>query len=358
MDRDSIIAALQNVPLTEAIPFGAGTTPQGDPTALSNMVSALGTLPQRAIQNSQFSVSTGNYDPRTSIETALVGAGGGMPAAEKGAAGIFGGRLAKAADQDALMRTYERMQNKEHPADIWAKEGWMFDPVNGKFMFEIPDNRMSVMEMGAKGPAELMVSHPELYKNYPELRGMPLSTTVEPKNAGQFTPTHFNAPQSPREIWAAGPDRSSIREPIAHEFQHAVQEIEGWSPGTNVDWLRNHVNKWNKGERAPDSPLKHLPEDYVKKLNPQDPGYDLYNRVAGEQQAWNTGGRVGLDVPSRALRPPWTTHTVPFEKQLYLHPTDPSGNWDNYLKVMQEVNSYPNKVSQSYIGKILMDQGK
>lgn len=77
--------------------------------------------------------------------TDLAGAlgGGGMPMAERGAAGIFGGRLAKTADLQALRRAEEAARAGVDPRKIWSDTGWA-QGAEGKWRFEVPDNALTV----------------------------------------------------------------------------------------------------------------------------------------------------------------------------------------------------------------------
>src|SRR5271165_390793 len=97
-EKSSYLDALRGIDPAEAMPFGAGATPQGSPTALSGMLSGILSMPKHLMENSQFSVDTGNYDPKEPVQAVAMMAGMGAPAAEVGAAGIFGGKLAKTAD--------------------------------------------------------------------------------------------------------------------------------------------------------------------------------------------------------------------------------------------------------------------
>jgi hypothetical protein len=49
-DNSSILAALRGINPADAMPFGAGTTPEGSPTALSGILSGIMNIPQHAIE--------------------------------------------------------------------------------------------------------------------------------------------------------------------------------------------------------------------------------------------------------------------------------------------------------------------
>ena len=73
-------------------PFGAE---QFANPFVTNTLAGLATLPKRAIQNSQYSLDTGAYDPAVPVEAATTVMGGGLPMAEAGAVGSSGGLLGK-----------------------------------------------------------------------------------------------------------------------------------------------------------------------------------------------------------------------------------------------------------------------
>ena len=78
------------------MPLG-GRQEGGATNVLSNylprVAERLASLPERAIQNSQFAVDTGTYDPAAPVEAAATMMGAGTPFAEAGAVGAAGGRL-------------------------------------------------------------------------------------------------------------------------------------------------------------------------------------------------------------------------------------------------------------------------
>src|SRR4051794_9534588 len=57
------------------------------------------------------------------LGAAALGATGGMPMAEAGAAGIFGGRLAATADRSALARAEEMAASGAPRGDVWNATG-------------------------------------------------------------------------------------------------------------------------------------------------------------------------------------------------------------------------------------------
>lgn len=89
--------------------------------AVQGAITSLATLPQRAIQNSQFSLDTGTYDPSSPVEAALTVMGGGLGGTGKEAGAALGSgpirdtaldmsteaRMARAADQGYTIDAYK-----------------------------------------------------------------------------------------------------------------------------------------------------------------------------------------------------------------------------------------------------------
>lgn len=97
-------APAASVEPSRPIPYGLNP-PEGGQKAMSAMgqllkdaAVGLVTLPQRAIENSQFSVESGVYDPSVPVEAALNTLTFGLPAAKVGAVGSAGGKLGPVKD--------------------------------------------------------------------------------------------------------------------------------------------------------------------------------------------------------------------------------------------------------------------
>lgn len=239
-----------NVPMSEAIPFGAWATPDGSPTALSGMISGLFSMPKHLIDKAaefdpqDIHGSTVNVAP-AAAEMALALAGTGAPAAEAGAAGIFGGKLAKTADVKALIEANDMLKGGKSANQIWGDTGWFKSPTDSKWRFEIPDNNSKMFGHGLNykedgdligAPASVMFQHPELYKAYPELEKANIYNTVlhNPSN-GVGTGSYNKG--FPPTIEVNAPNLTSARQVGLHELQHGVQEIEHFAAGGNPNYM-------------------------------------------------------------------------------------------------------------------------
>lgn len=257
-------------------------------------------------------------------DTAMALAGTGAPAAEVGAAGIFGGKLAKTADVKALIEANQMYKGGKGQAQIYGDTGWFQSPTDRKWKFEIPDNNARVNQIGLDyahdgrfytAPAGAMYEHPELYAAYPDLRNVKMYNTVmhDPKNgmgAGSFNPNG-------KVLEVSAPNLGNARSIATHEMQHAVQNIENFAPGGNP------------------SHMAHLQESLPEKLplhEQESAPYDLYHRLAGEVEARNAQTRMDFDPTHRQMVAPWETHDTKYRDQLVY---DPRYNFVRALKNSQ-----------------------
>jgi hypothetical protein len=195
----------------------------------------------------------------------VAAAGHAIPAAKMA---IFAGAAAKTADLGLLARAKEMEVAGEAPEAIHAATGW-FKGASGDWMFEIDDSKsgfnhksgpeaLAPVGDGVGGPnvragaTGEVFDHPDAYAAYPELAGRrmeldpdihgggfyPDGTTrvgiahkdYEAKDIGEALDTY-----GPGAINGMSEDGrgGSARGVTLHEMQHAIQAIEGWSPGAN-----------------------------------------------------------------------------------------------------------------------------
>lgn len=320
MDKNSTIAALMNVPMSEAMPFGAGATPEGSPTMLSNMVSALLSLPKRAVDASKADTAhyAANGLDQTSqtvgpaAEMAMALAGAGAPFAEAGAAGIFGGRLAKTANLDALREAEMMAAKGMHPETVLRETNWFRSPSDHKWRFEIPDDKMRIQHMPTTeghdviGSVGVLVKHPELFKAYPQLQ-MPkmgiVNDAARPNGAGYFQTGN------PPTIGITAPNEAVARSVAAHELQHGVQGIENFSFGADPSNIAGLIEK---GLRKNPSLYLNEGHNFMDVVGRADP---IYRGIAGEVEARNVQRRLNWTPEERAAMSPWRTQDVPYRDQ-------------------------------------------
>ena len=125
------------------------------------------------------------YQGNTSLEEAkdwgpemAMTMAGRMAAPESGAAGIFGGRLARTADLSALKVAEDARAQGYHPEVVRSSTGWHMGP-EGKWKFEIPDTGVTAlptysMTGNLKRTIGNVVEHPALFEAYPDLKNRPI----------------------------------------------------------------------------------------------------------------------------------------------------------------------------------------
>lgn len=297
----------------------------------------------------------------------------GIPMAQKGAAGIFGGRLAQTADLDALKLAEAQEANGRARDAIWKDTGWGRG-ADDKWRFEIPDNaaRMKTTEPGLYRLPEVL-DHPEFYKAYPDAANM----HVELRAPAMGGPSGQYVAHEPREhmglydidetMAAKATTPADTLKTLLHEGSHAVQQREGFAKGGSpgnfnqqddaqlardalsfrrelakfpkgmdrsakenavirqyqelgaMDWLpsREARDLAHDVHNNPDGQLQELVNLYGldHKVKPSTPT-DLYKRLAGEAEARNVPARKGMTPEERLAQPPWSTEDVPRDQQI------------------------------------------
>lgn len=303
MDPDQVLAPQQRSPA--AIPQGVEDMTRALLGSAYGTMQHLGHLPQRMFEASEGLRQTGEYNPAPMVETMGMLAGGGMPAAERGAAGIFGGALAKGADMENLLRA-KLMQSAYQPGfegfgrtAALEKTGWFQGP-EGLWRFEIPDNRarLSSQPLSEIKTMGQYIQHPQAFTHYPDLAkrpvhfDMPMGQGIYESQTGHF---HLGPP-----------DPVTGTEIPLHELQHGIQQIEGFAPGGNPNMF-----KGTKAEREA-----------------------LYNRLAGEVEARNVQRRLPWTAAARRQTPPWVTEDIAPGHQI-INPPDARLGEQYALKLKQ-----------------------
>jgi len=142
------------------------------------------------------------------------------------------------AELKAQLATAKLMQsNDESVEEIWRDTGWYFNSVDGKWRYEIPDTFAAFTQDLASFQAdkeyalEDVLNHQALYEKYPQLREytlvfdskMPAGHGAFYKNGGKRIDISQKADPDPTKFTPV--------QVLLHEVQHAIQEIEGFSPG-------------------------------------------------------------------------------------------------------------------------------
>jgi hypothetical protein len=178
-------------------------------------------------------------------------AGVGAPAAEEGAAGIFGGLASKTADLRALNQANHMEMAGKYGDHIWDKTGWARG-AEGKWRNEIDDSNAvlnpDLLKPDSKAGLSISIpdsgmrlgdvlQHPDLYDAYPELADMrvkPLEGTKEfqqdPLIKGMYGDEAHGESEPTFYLRSDSPD--GVKSTLLHEIQHRVQRIENFPRGS------------------------------------------------------------------------------------------------------------------------------
>ena len=131
------------------------------------------------------------------------------------------------------------------PKEIWAATGWE-KGVDGKWKYEIPDvkiNTDSLTKIGnglfsykgeniSKAPdlSEVISGADELFKAYPELKGVKIILAIDPNANSKASYSEEN-----NAIRIISKSNEAANLTLLHEIQHAIQRIEGFARGGNMD---------------------------------------------------------------------------------------------------------------------------
>jgi hypothetical protein len=202
--------------------------------------------------------STGQITPEAGEFMTNLTPAGGLSAAVRpsaaGSLGIFGGRLAKTADQGALARAEQMAAQGADRRAIWDETGF-FQGTDGKWRFEIDDSQSDFRgipdtKYGGYGIQELngsleypssvvgfrpILKHDDLTGAYPNTKEIDLSQQNgkllgDQATRGSYSPSSTTGIPERISLYGNADDPKST---LLHELQHAVQEREGFGQGGN-----------------------------------------------------------------------------------------------------------------------------
>lgn len=247
--------------------------------------------------------------------------------------GIFAGPGARTADMSMLAKAKELAAAKAPREQIWGDTGW-FQGADQKWRFEIDDNASRYNRLpGTSARAENTLEHPELYRAYENIGLTPMD--VKFPSEGPFGGQYYSEPREGIKVQA--PDTEAAREIALHELQHAIQQREGFAPGSNADAftpdvlrqgaIQEYDAKINalKQSGAPPSQLEELTrkrgevstktDDFWRKV-----ALSMYRATAGEVESRNVQTRMNMTPEQRRATPPWETQDVPDIDQIVRSP--------------------------------------
>lgn len=200
--------------------------------------------------------------------------------------------------------------------------------------------------------APFIIEHPELYKAYPELNQVLVNTpggNGSTRGGLSVIPSHGVQPgKMEMDVYNRGlmtdPESTSL-----HEMQHAIQTIEGWSPGGSPtmafadprahEMLKNRLDElhrpatfdeFQKANRFPEDEAQAAYDEYVRThksfIHPKverelqrDVAHEFYRRLAGEAEARATQERMNMGMRERRQHPPAGSYDYP-QEDLFTRP--------------------------------------
>ena len=147
--------------------------------------------------------------------------------------GVFGGMYSKTADHVAR-QTAQKMASEGADANaIRNATGW-FKGADQKWRYEIPDTHYVLLDEQGSSVGE-KVTHNKMFQAYPELRGLLYNEDDLGGARGQYW-KGVDA-DTGEKLKGISTDTSlgkdERRSTMIHELQHAIQDIEGFEPGSN-----------------------------------------------------------------------------------------------------------------------------
>ena len=220
---------------------------------------------------------------------AALGAVGAVPVL----GGIIAGPAARTANHEALAIAKEMQAAGHSPEQIYKGTRW-WQGGDGKWRFEIPDDT-SMMYIPKEGETPLgnTLHHPKLYEAYPDLADRPTHVGRFETETGQPLPNMaagYDPDLDTISLNSANPINK--HSPLLHEIQHAVQNREGFSPGSNM--------------------LRFTPEEIAAerrsagwgRATDEQIARDLYRNAPGEREAREVQERMRLTPDERIDKPP------------------------------------------------------
>ena len=165
---------------------------------------------------------------------------------------VFGGVKSLTADKPAIRDAMKMESKGASPDEIWDNTGW-FRGADGRWRYEIPDIGTTVnsgaLQLDLSAPTILpakaaklgdYLQHPRFFAAYPQFKNMDVRTMPGSSSYGgmyypRFAPS-WGAVSDPRielneNLLSSGAYQRSV---LLHEIQHAIQNKEGFAPGTNI----------------------------------------------------------------------------------------------------------------------------
>ena len=147
----------------------------------------------------------------------------------------FAGEKAITANVGKLDQAKAMLEKGADEVEIWQKTGWFKDEIDDKWKFEINPRGGELKPNPPRNTVLYNVLNDEkLYEAYPELQ------LYKVEVAGEYNPMPLKALGSAdggfipsQKTFIINEKTTDFKSTLYHEIQHAIQEIEGFSPGAS-----------------------------------------------------------------------------------------------------------------------------
>jgi len=147
----------------------------------------------------------------------------------------FAGEKAITANVGKLDQAKAMLEKGADEVEIWQKTGWFKDEIDDKWKFEINPRGGELKPNPPRNTVLYNVLNDEkLYEAYPELQ------LYKVEVAGEYNPMALKALGSAdggfipsQKTFIINEKTTDFKSTLYHEIQHAIQEIEGFSPGAS-----------------------------------------------------------------------------------------------------------------------------
>lgn len=146
------------------------------------------------------------------------------------------------SDADAAFDPRGALQKATEAQAEKVREVRGYGPMSPLQEASVPTARKQLINEGYQVRLRDILDHPELYQNYPELADMPVNIGKlgdDSNYAGMYSSNNksitMRGPRLPTSIAGSRNNKSTL----IHEIQHAIQDIEGWPRGGNVEHMQN-----------------------------------------------------------------------------------------------------------------------
>jgi len=183
------------------------------------------------------------------------------------------------------LRVAKEMEATKTPQEIRLATGWE-KGVDGKWRYEVADGKLSGTLTSEPVSLSEVWSDEQLFTAYPQLKGIKIN--VEPFN-GKYSAMNF-PDENKITVYQSrnGSIPQSANSFITHEIQHSIQEIEGFSLGSNID---NEIDKVNaKANNLTFEEYKDAISSFETELENKKQELDQINNSKRWNKSWKASG--------------------------------------------------------------------